>query len=113
MYALVLRLSFSPEKTIEAITTINSTAGPVMDDPDCLSFHFYRKVANDDAFVLWEEWESMEALKQHIRSGEFMKILTVMDLAKQKPEINIHTLSDRKGFEFIKSLRKGIADTSS
>jgi quinol monooxygenase YgiN len=112
MYAMMLRLSLPPEKTIEAISIIKSMAGPVMDDPECISFRFYREVANDDALALWEKWKTLEALKQHIRSKEFLKILTVMDLACHTPEISIQRISDWKGFEFIQKLRKGYDDAS-
>lgn len=111
MYAMMLRLSFSPEKTSEAVSIINSAAGPTRDDPECTSFHFYREISNDDVLTLWEEWKTLEALEQHIRSTEFLKILTAMDLASLTPKVCIQTLSDRKGFEFIKNLRKLDADT--
>jgi quinol monooxygenase YgiN len=102
----MLRLSFPPGKTIKAVTIINSVAGPVRDDPECNAFRLYREVANDDSLTLWEEWKTLDALKQHIRSKEFLKVLTVMDLADRSPEIIIQTLSDRKGFEFIEKMRK-------
>ena len=105
MFTMKLRLIFPPSKTAEAITIINSVAGPTLADPDCVSFRFYREVANDDSLILWQEWETQEALEQHIRSKDFMKILTVMDLASQKPEVRIQTLSNRKGFELIEELR--------
>ncbi|MBW2669660.1 MAG: antibiotic biosynthesis monooxygenase [Deltaproteobacteria bacterium] len=105
MFTMKLRLIFPPSKTAEASTIINSVAGPTFADPDCVSFRFYREVANDDSLILWQEWETREALEQHIRSKDFMKILTVMDLATQEPEVRIQTLSNRKGFEFIEELR--------
>jgi quinol monooxygenase YgiN len=105
MFTMKMRLIFPPSKTAEAINIINLVAGPTLADPDCVSFRFYREVANDDSLILWQEWETREALEQHIRSKDFMKILTVMDLATQEPEVRIQTLSNRKGFEFIEELR--------
>lgn len=108
MYAMMLRLSFPPEKTTEAISIIKSSAGPIRDDPDCHAFHFLREISNDDALTLWEEWKTLEAFEQHIRSTEFLKILTAIDLASPTPKVSIQTLSDRKGFEFIKNLREHV-----
>ena len=110
---MMLRLSFSPDRTSEAISIINSAAGPIRDDPECHAFHFYKEIFNDDALTLWEEWKTLDALEQHIRSTEFLKILTAMDLASPAPDISIQTLSDRKGFEFIKNLREQIGGPSS
>jgi quinol monooxygenase YgiN len=52
-----------------------------------------------------EEWESLEALKQHIQSHDFRKILEVMELASRAPEISINTVSYSEGFELIEELR--------
>ena len=108
MYAMMLRFSFPPEKTTEAISIINSAAGPIRDDPECHAFHFFKEISNDDELTLWEEWKTLDALEHHIRSTEFLKILTAMDLASPAPDISIQTLSDRKGFDFIKNLREHV-----
>jgi quinol monooxygenase YgiN len=55
--------------------------------------------------MLMVEWESQEALEQHIQSDEFRKILEVMELAGRTPEIRFCTISDSAGFELVEALR--------
>ena len=106
MIILMLRLSFPPERTADAITTVNSMIGQISVEPGCKHFRVYSDTNNDDAIMLMEEWESMEALEQHIRSKDFRKILEVMELASRAPEISINTVSNSAGFELIKKLRE-------
>ena len=55
--------------------------------------------------VLLEEWTSMDEIVKHIRSAEFLKILALMDLANESPEIFFHTVSNSEGFELIEKVK--------
>jgi len=63
-------------------------------------------VNNDDDLILIEEWDSMEEAEQHIRSEEFRKIMAIMDMAVEPPEISFHTISSTMGFEFVEKTRE-------
>jgi quinol monooxygenase YgiN len=105
MIIMALRLTVPPEKTADAIMTVNSMIGQMSVKPGCKHFRLYSDTNNDDALMLVEEWESLEALKQHIQSHDFRKILEVMELASRAPEISINTVSYSEGFELIEELR--------
>jgi hypothetical protein len=60
--------------------------------------------------ALLSAWESRESLQKHIRSNDFQKILDIIDLAKEPPEIKFRTVSSIKGFELVKELRKNVKE---
>ncbi len=111
MITMTLRLTVPPEKTMEAIRIVDSIGGSVSAEPDCRLFILYRETANDDALMLCEEWETWEALEDHIRSKRFKRILILIDLALEPPDVRIDTLSESAGFELISILRSGQEST--
>jgi len=54
---------------------------------------------------LTEQWESEEALHEHIRSDLYRHLLAAMELSKQPPEVMFHYFSETKGFELVEELR--------
>ena len=53
-----------------------------------------------------EQWDSEEALHEHIRSDLYRRVLAAMELSKRPPEISFHYTSETKGFELIENLRR-------
>lgn len=106
MFTMVLHLNVSPEKTADVISIINSISGPLSVDSSCKHFDLYSNTKNDDRLLLFEVWDSKEALEDHIRSDDFSKILAIMEISNQPPEICFDTISKSAGIEFIEKLRK-------
>ena len=52
----------------------------------------------------------MNALEKHIRSEEFRKILALMDMASESPEIFFYTVSSSEGFELIEKVKKNMSN---
>jgi quinol monooxygenase YgiN len=52
-----------------------------------------------------EQWDSEEALHNHIRSDLYRRVLAAMELSKQPPEVSFHFASEKKGFELIEAVR--------
>ena len=56
--------------------------------------------------IMFEEiWKNEEDLNRYIRSDEYRDVLTFMDMAVEKPEIRIETVSHIPGMETIKNAR--------
>ena len=52
-----------------------------------------------------EQWESEEALHDHIRSDLYRRVLAAMELSKQPPEVSFYFTAKKKGFELIEAVR--------
>lgn len=53
-----------------------------------------------------EQWESDEALLDHVRSDLYRRLLTAMELSRQQPEVKFYTCSEAKGLELIEAARR-------
>ncbi len=96
------RMAVRPEKQDEFLQTIRGILEPTEVEPGCISIRFYRDHKIENAFALIEEWKTREHLEEHFRRETFRRLLLVMDLLSEPPEVNFHTVSGTSGFEIIK-----------
>jgi hypothetical protein len=52
-----------------------------------------------------EQWESEEALEQHLRSDLYRRVLAAMELSRQPPEVIYYYTSNERGFDLIEAAR--------
>lgn len=52
-----------------------------------------------------EQWMSDEAIYGHIRSSLYRRVLAVIELSSQAPEISFYFVSHTKGMDLIQALR--------
>jgi quinol monooxygenase YgiN len=106
MLFVTLRINVPAHMTPHIISLFESYSGPVSVRAGCRSVNLYAHFAIPGEFMLVEEWNSQGALEEHVRSDDFRKVLAIMDLAGEPPELKFHTVSLEKGFELVESLRK-------
>lgn len=53
-----------------------------------------------------EQWESEEAMRAHIRSGVYRRLLAAMEISKQPPEVKFYYSNEEKGLELIEEVRR-------
>jgi quinol monooxygenase YgiN len=107
MIISTLSIKVPSSKKKEIINTFDYFVGPVSVQPGCLSVKLYSEVnTNNGKLLLVEIWNSQTNLNRHIRSDEFRKILAIMDIAKEHPEIKFHTISSTEGFDLVERLRR-------
>ena len=101
----ILRVMVPQSRRTAAIKTLKAMIGPTEVIPSCQSCRLWSAVEDPDELILLEQWSSKEGLEDHIRSDEFRKVLAVMDLASQEPEIAFVEGSSREGIELVERLR--------
>jgi quinol monooxygenase YgiN len=52
-----------------------------------------------------EQWETEEALQNHIRSELYRRVLGAMELSQSKPDVSFYYATEKKGFELIEAVR--------
>ena len=106
MVIFKLKITVSPEKHNETIKTLHSLIGLIRVQPGCISYNFYKDLRNKDAFILLEEWETQADLDRFIRSFHYRNILSVIDMAREPPEVKFHKVSKTLGLEAIVKVRR-------
>ena len=89
----------------DAIEILSSVSERTQFEPGCVYSRLYQDV-NDERITLLEElWLTLEDLQRHLQSENYRKMLLVIELASEPPEIRFDTIAQTSGMETIEQAR--------
>jgi quinol monooxygenase YgiN len=100
-----IRMLISPEKQNEALEILGSMTEQIQFEPGCISCRLYQDVGEESALMLEEIWTSQDDLQRHLRSEKYYKVLLVVEMAAEPPEIRFDTIAHSSGVETIEQAR--------
>ena len=106
MILATLRMIVRPERRSDLLETIRGMLEPARVERGCLSYRFYQDVEDRNAFVLLEEWATQEELERHITRDNERRLLALMDLLSEQPELRFNTVSQTAGMDLIENVLK-------
>src|SRR5271169_4450651 len=95
-----------PERRGDILETMRGMLEPARVERGCLSYRFYEDVENRNAFVLLEEWATQEDIERHISKDSQRRLLALMDLLSEQPEMRFNTVSYTAGMDLIENVQK-------
>jgi len=101
-----IRMKIPPQKRGEALKILKSIVEGNRILPGCLHCRIYEDLQEDDVIMYEEMWRGEEELENHLRSEEYRKVLLVMEMAINHPEIEFNTLMSSTGIETIEKARR-------
>ena len=106
-----IRMEMSAASMREALETLRSIVERTRVEPGCISCRIYRDVAQEQTIMIEEIWSSQEELERHLCSSDYQRILLVVEMARDQPEIRFSTISHTSGFETIAEARSHTEST--
>ena len=100
----LMRIKVKPRYRNDAVLTIRSSLWPTQAQRGCLECTLYSQIDNDDGLLLIEKWESWKLFKNHIESERFRLLLETIELGKEEPSVEIHTVTSTKGLDDITNI---------
>lgn len=88
MFHAAVSMLIPLKKRREAVEILNSFAQRVRVEPGCISSRVFQCPENG-LIMLEELWRSKPELERHFRSDEYRKVLLVMEMASEIPDIRI------------------------
>jgi quinol monooxygenase YgiN len=105
MIRSAIRMYLPFDKQFEALKILSSMIEEIRFEPVCIGCYLYRGPEDDRIIMLEELWIAEEDFRRHIQSKKYSKILLVIEMAVQFPEIRFDTILDSSGVETIERLR--------
>ena len=102
---VTLKMIVRPEKRRDLLETMRGMLEPVRVERGCLSYRLYEDIEDRNIFVLVEEWATQKDLEGHIRTDNQRRILALMDLLSEQPQLRFNTVSHTAGMELIEDVR--------
>ena len=108
MIFVTLRMNVRPERRSDLLETMRGMLEPARVERGCLSYCLYEDVEDRNTFILLEEWATQEDLERHIRTDNQRRLLALMDLLSEQPELRFNTVSHTEGMDLIENILKQI-----
>jgi len=105
MVRSIIRMLIPLEKQSEALEILGSIVEQIQFEPGCISSRLYRGVEDARAILLEELWLNEEDVQHHLRSEKYHKILLVVEMAAEPPEIRFDSIAYSSGVETIEQAR--------
>ena len=105
MVRSTIRMLIPLEKQSEALEILGSMTEQIQFEPGCISSRLYQDIQEEEVIMLEEIWMSNEDVQHHLRSEKYRKILLVVEMASELPEIRFDTIAESSGVETIEQAR--------
>ena len=105
MVRSIIRMRIPPEKQREALEILGSMIEETQFEPGCVSCRLYRGVEDARVIMFEELWTSDEDVQRHLQSDKYHRILLVVEMAEEPPEIRFDTIAHSTGVESIEKAR--------
>ena len=105
MILATLRMVMPAQRRSEVLKTLKSMSWETRIQPGCLSSRLYHDVDEESAFMVEEVWSNQDHLDRYLRSEDYRRMLLVMEMAGEPPEIKFQTISNQAGIEVVEKAR--------
>lgn len=103
-YMLTIRLTADEKTRPQLLDSLKGIQETVRAHPRCDHYCLHQSLSNPGKLALIGEWQTQEAMNEHIRSEAFRVVLAAIDLSSEKPEICFDKLVSREGLEYLQGL---------
>ena len=86
--------------------TMKGMLEPARVERGCLSYRLYEDVEDRNTLVLVEEWKTQKDLESHLHTDNQRRMLALMDLLSEQPELQFNTVSHTAGMDLIERVLK-------
>ena len=101
-----IRMLIPLNKQSEALEILGNVCAQVQFEPSCVSSRLYRGVDEVRAIMIEELWESYQGILEHLQSDAYRRVLLVIEMAEEPPDIRFDTIANSTGVELIENARQ-------
>ena len=110
MLRSTIRMRIPIEKQREALEILRSLTEEISFEPGCIGCRLYRDMEDERAIMLEELWQSFDDMLRHLRLKKYRKVLLVIEMSEEPPEIRFDKIAESSGVEIIEKARDLISE---
>ncbi|MEW6368396.1 MAG: antibiotic biosynthesis monooxygenase [Acidobacteriota bacterium] len=100
-----LKLHPAPDRVDEVVRALGNLLGPTKVQPGCVECGVYQETGNPGGILYQEQWSSWKHLEAHLKSDRFARILELMEVSTDPPELTFHGIHEIRGIEYVHEVR--------
>ena len=105
MVVFTMRLRCSPQSRDEIVQALRSLIGPTQAERGCMGCYLQQDANDPSLLTFSEEWEQQADLDRHMASGDYHRLLVVMDMASAPPNVTVARVMDESALDRIAAAR--------
>ena len=105
MVRSTIRMLIPLHKQSDAFEILRSVSVQIQFEPSCISSRLYHGVDDERAIMVEELWMNDKNLMDHLRSDAYRRVLLVVEMAEESPDIRFETIAHCSGIETIEDAR--------
>ena len=105
IFRSTIRMLIPLERESEALEILGAVNEQVRFEQGCIASRLYRGVEDPPSIMLEQLWSSEEDALDHLRSDIYRKILLVIEMATETPEVRFDLIAKTSGLETIEKAR--------
>ncbi len=105
MVELILRIKPRPKGIPAMVQALATAMFQARLEAGCVDCQLYADTGNPSALRYMEQWATREDMDAQIRSPRFSTLLAIMETAPEAPDLEIRTVSEQRGLEYVRTIR--------
>jgi quinol monooxygenase YgiN len=101
MIQALIRVVAPQGKRDEILEVLTCLKGPTEVARGCRSCRLLQDVEDDRVFTYLVQWDTEEAIAEHLRSERFRRLLPYIEMSLEPPEVDFSTIDQIRGIEFL------------
>lgn len=102
----VIGLSPSTKSRDQLLEILRSVVDFTRPCPGCMGCWLTEEDFLRNHIVYAEQWDTEEALHDHIRSDLYLRLLSAIELSQQPPEVGFYFTTEARGFDLVETVRQ-------
>lgn len=105
MVELVLKITARTKgipAMVQALATVMGQARLQRGFVDC---RLYAETGNPQSLCYLEQWSTLQDFESQVRSQRFGMLLAIMETAPEPPDLELRTISEQRGLEYVRTIR--------
>ena len=104
---LILKITARPKGIPGMVQALAGVMFQARVEPGYVDCELYAEVGDPQSLRYVEEWATPQDMESQICSHRFGTLLAIMETAPQAPSLEVRTVSEQRGLDFIETLRLG------
>ncbi len=105
MVRLTVVMVASPRKAHHLMEGIRSLVAMTRLENGCIGCSLWSDP--DSTVYYYEEWETEAGIRRRIQSESFTSLLSIMESAREPPNIRFDFLTTTRGLDYVEEIRRG------
>ena len=107
MFQLNLILKAQPQQAAEVVQALRHIATWARIERGFIASRIYQSIGDPELICFEEDWLSEPLFQSHVRSSCFTNLLMLMETSRETPLLEVRSIGEVHGLEYIDAVRFG------